>query len=373
MIHWERKTIARNSPSPSTPAEACDALAWPHVALHADDQSLPLTGLASADEPGNDDLDGLDDALFPFLADDEHPAADETDELLDLYFNEAGQVRLLTHQEEIDLAKRIARAEWAKTHLAEVDAHLSLDERSDPAAHIADGTRAEEHLIRANARLVISIAKQYVGCGLPLLDLIQEGNIGLIRAARKFGYERGTRFSTYAIWWIRQAVSRAVADKGRTIRIPVHVGGQINRLRRVSLTLTQSLGRDPSLDELAESLATTPARVSNLLAVARHPIRLETSTDEDDESAIIDFVADIDGPQPAEAVERQMVDEALARNLERLPIRELTIVQLRFGLLDDPPQSCAEIGRRLGYSRERIRQLEAQALKRLRKWSISSA
>ncbi|MHB8628885.1 MAG: sigma-70 family RNA polymerase sigma factor [Aggregatilineales bacterium] len=342
------------------------------VSLPTNGHAVLVDAFAPTDKPSDADLDRFDDGLIDPIDKAHYQATPETDELLDLYLNEAGQARLLTHAEEIDLAKRIALAEHVKAHITEAGAHLSRDERNDLAAYIADGTCAEEHLIRANTRLVISVARQYVGCGLPLLDLIQEGNIGLIRAVRKFEYERGNRFSTYATWWIRQAVSRAVADKGRTIRIPVHVGVQINRLRRVSLALTQSLGRDPSLDELAAVLATTPDKVSELLVIAYHPVPLEASTDEEGESEIIDFVADTDSPQPAEAVEQQMVDEALARNLERLPTHELTIVQLRFGLLDDQPQSCAEIGRQLGYSRERIRQLEAQALKRLRRWSMES-
>jgi RNA polymerase primary sigma factor len=243
---------------------------------------------------------------------------------------------------------------------------LSLEERRELEAAVADGEAAQEYLIRANSRLVISVAKKYIGRGVHFLDLIQEGNIGLIRAARKFEYRRGHKFSTYATWWIRQAVSRAVADQGRTIRVPVHMGDQINRLRRVSTQLTQELGREPTTEELAEAMQTTPDKIGNLLEISRRPISLETPIEEDADSEFGDFVEDKSSPQPAEIVTQNLLREHLNRVLARLPEREAHILQLRYGLLDGETHTLEEVGREIGVTRERVRQLEAQALNRLR-------
>ena len=225
---------------------------------------------------------------------------------------------------------------------------------------------AQEYLVRANSRLVISVAKKYIGRGVHFLDLIQEGNIGLIRAARKFEYQRGHKFSTYATWWIRQAVSRAVADQGRTIRVPVHMGDQINRLRRVSTQLTQEFGREPTTDELAYAMETTPDKISNLIEISRRPISLETPIEEDADSEFGDFIEDKSSPQPAEVVTQNLLREHLQQVLARLPEREAHILELRYGLLDGETHTLEEVGRQIGVTRERVRQLEAQALNRLR-------
>jgi RNA polymerase primary sigma factor len=213
---------------------------------------------------------------------------------------------------------------------------------------------------------VISVAKKYIGRGVPFLDLIQEGNIGLIRAARKFDYHRGHKFSTYATWWIRQAVTRAIADQGRTIRVPVHMGDQINRLIRVSHQLTQELGHDPSSEELAEALEVPVKKAEQMIQVARRPLSLETPTDEDEDSVLGDFIEDAEALAPAEAVTQNMLKEQIQDILLSLPPREVRILQLRYGLVDGESYTLEEVGKKLGVTRERVRQIEAQALSRLR-------
>jgi len=244
-----------------------------------------------------------------------------------------------------------------------------LDDIYDLKDVIYDGELAQEHLIRANARLVISVAKKYIGRGVPFLDLIQEGNIGLIRATNKFEYQRGHKFSTYATWWIRQAVSRAVADQGRTIRVPVHMGDQLNRMRRVQLNLLQELGREPSIQELAEGMETTPDKVENLLEIARRPVSLETPIDDEGDSTFGDFVEDANSPAPADEVATHLLSEQLQGALDRLPAREAQILRLRYGLEDGRVYTLEEVGQTIGVTRERVRQLEAQALNRLRQSS----
>ncbi len=325
--------------------------------------------LVAPDEPSDEELEDLDPLLVDLITDAGYQQALETDDTVGLYLKEAGSVPLLAYEEEVSLAKRMEAGVLAQEQIAEFGDQLPLDDRYDLDALIHDASMAEEHLIRANSRLVISIAKKYIGRGVSFLDLIQEGNIGLIRAARKFEYRRGHKFSTYATWWIRQAVGRAVADQGRTIRVPVHMGDQINRLRRVSLTLTQDLGRDPTTDELAVAMETTPDKISDLIEIARRPISLETPTDEDEESEIGDFVEDTNSPAPDEATEREMLGEYLQTALDRLPERESKILQLRYGLLDGESHTLEEVGKTMGVTRERVRQLEAQALNRLRRSS----
>jgi RNA polymerase primary sigma factor len=288
-----------------------------------------------------------------------------------LYLKEAGRVPLLTAEEEVHLAKRMEVAEQARLILEERGDSLPLDDVYTLRDQIYDGELAQEHLIRANARLVISVAKKYIGRGVPFLDLIQEGNIGLIRATNKFEYQRGHKFSTYATWWIRQAVSRAVADQGRTIRVPVHMGDQLNRMRRVQMRLTQDLGREPTMDELAIGMETTPDKVENLLEIARRPVSLETPIDEEGDSTFGDFVEDVNSPAPAEEVATNLLHEQLKGALDRLPPREAQILRLRYGLEDGRVYTLEEVGQTIGVTRERVRQLEAQALNRLRQSSAN--
>jgi len=235
---------------------------------------------------------------------------------------------------------------------------------------IEDGWAAREHLITANSRLVISVAKKYMGRGVPFLDLIQEGNIGLIRATKKFDYRRGHKFSTYATWWIRQAVTRAIADQGRTIRVPVHMGDQINKLLRVQHQLTQRLGREPTVEELAIALDVPPKKVENMIQVARRPLSLETPTDDEEDSVLGDFIEDDEAPPPDESATYNLLREHLEEVLNGLPPREVRILQLRYGLLDGQAYTLEEVGRKMGVTRERVRQIEAQALSRLRHPSI---
>jgi RNA polymerase primary sigma factor len=299
-----------------------------------------------------------------FTVDENYLANIDTDDTIGLYLKEVGRVPLLTAEEEVELAQRIERGRLAREELAR--GNVSPRRRQELQLLIEDGWAAREHLITANSRLVISVAKKYMGRGVPFLDLIQEGNIGLIRAAKKFDYRRGHKFSTYATWWIRQAVTRAIADQGRTIRVPVHMGDQINKLLRVQHQLTQRLGRDPSVEELAVALDVTPQKVENMIQVARRPLSLETPTDDEEDSVLGDFIQDEEVPAPDETATYNLLREHLDTVLNALPPREVRILQLRYGLLDGQAYTLEEVGRKMGVTRERVRQIEAQALSRLR-------
>ena len=352
--------------------EIMESLAQSGTVVLAEPPPVVPDGVDVLDIPGDEDLEDLA-VIDPFdidlIEDDGYQQAIETDDVVGLYLKEAGRVPLLTADEEVRLAKRMEAARLAEEQIEEMGDALPLELGAELREIIEDGRQAQEHLVQANSRLVISVAKKYTGRGVPFLDLIQEGNIGLIRAARKFEYQRGHKFSTYATWWIRQAVSRAVADQGRTIRVPVHMGDQINRLRRVSLRLTQELGRDPTMDELARALQTTADKVNTLLEISRRPISLEAPTDEDEETEIGDFVEDTRTPAPSDVTDQEMLRIHLADALDRLPDREAHILQLRYGLLDGEMHTLEEVGKAIGVTRERVRQLEAQALNRLRRSS----
>jgi RNA polymerase primary sigma factor len=308
--------------------------------------------------------DELDDTHRDLVVEDNYLANIDTDDTIGLYLKEVGRVPLLTAIEEVELAQRIERGRLSREELAR--GNVSPRRRQDLQLLIEDGWAAREHLITANSRLVISVAKKYMGRGVPFLDLIQEGNIGLIRAAKKFDYRRGHKFSTYATWWIRQAVTRAIADQGRTIRVPVHMGDQINKLLRVQHQLTQRLGRDPSVEELAEALDVTPQKVENMIQVARRPLSLETPTDDEEDSVLGDFIQDEEVPAPDDTATYNLLREHLETVLNGLPPREVRILQLRYGLLDGQAYTLEEVGRKMGVTRERVRQIEAQALSRLR-------
>ncbi|MEA3340540.1 MAG: sigma-70 family RNA polymerase sigma factor [Chloroflexota bacterium] len=286
------------------------------------------------------------------------------DDTIGLYLKEIGRVPLLTAEEEVILAKRM-EAGWTAQEKLDQNG-LDPEKRGEIKATAQDGLFAREHLIRANSRLVISVAKKYIGRGVPFLDLIQEGNIGLIRAANKFNYHLGHKFSTYATWWIRQAVTRAIADQSRTIRVPVHMGDQINKLLRISHRLTQELGRRPIPEELAEALEIPPYKVKNMLKVARRPLSLEMPTDDEGSSELGDFIEDEDSAAPDEEVTSAMLRELLHYTLQELPPREVRILQMRYGLVDGETYTLEEVGQKLGVTRERVRQIEAQALSRLR-------
>jgi RNA polymerase primary sigma factor len=332
----------------------------PNTVLEQDDE-LDLFEPEEAELAAWLDDDLTDDAGYQQALD--------SDDVVGLYLKEAGRVPLLTAEEEVMLARRMEAAAIAQRQLDEAGDSLPLDDVYTLRDIIYDGELAQEHLVRANARLVISVAKKYIGRGVPFLDLIQEGNIGLIRATRKFDYRRGHKFSTYATWWIRQAVSRAVADQGRTIRVPVHMGDQLNRMRRIQMRLTQELGRDPSIEELAVGMETTPDKIEHLLEIARRPVSLETPIDEEGDSTFGDFVEDVNSPAPAEEVATNLLHEQLKTALDRLPVREAQILRLRYGLEDGRVYTLEEVGHAIGVTRERVRQLEAQALNRLRQSS----
>jgi RNA polymerase primary sigma factor len=309
--------------------------------------------MSDEDEDDDDDLD--DRAFFEAV---------EADDTIGLYLKEIGRVDLLTAEEEVSLASRMERGVLAREALTRngIDAVL----RWELQKQVNDGLAAREHLISANSRLVISVAKKYIGRGVPFLDLIQEGNIGLIRAAKKFDYHRGHKFSTYATWWIRQAVTRAIADQGRTIRVPVHMGDQINKLIRTSHRLTQDLGREPTVQELANALEVPFRKAEQMIKVARRPLSLEMPTDDEADSVLGDFIEDSESPEPVEMVTSGMLRDQLNDILAGLPPREVRILQMRYGLVDGETYTLEEVGKKLGVTRERVRQIEAQALSRLR-------
>jgi RNA polymerase primary sigma factor len=289
----------------------------------------------------------------------------EIDDTIGLYLKEIGKVALLTAEEEVSLAMRMESAKKAQARLG-AGRYGSDEKRYELERQLEDGIDAREHLIRANSRLVISVAKKYIGRGVPFLDLIQEGNIGLIRASNKFDYKRGHKFSTYATWWIRQAVTRAIADQSRTIRVPVHMGDQINKMLRISHQLTQRLGRSPSPEELAAEMEIPARKVEQMLDVARRPLSLEMPTDDEGESTLGDFVEDTESPSPPDRVSSGMLRDQLMEILVDLPPREVKILQMRYGLLDGQTYTLEQVGKKLGVTRERVRQIEAQALSRLR-------
>jgi RNA polymerase primary sigma factor len=331
---------------------------------------IPFVEDTNTTEPSEDELAIPEEAVEaePELDLDDYLANIDTDDTIGLYLKEVSRVPLLTAYEEVQLAQRIENGRMSREELAKGNA--SPRRRQELRSLIEDGWAAREHLITANSRLVISVAKKYMGRGVPFLDLIQEGNIGLIRATKKFDYRRGHKFSTYATWWIRQAVTRAIADQGRTIRVPVHMGDQINKLLRIQHQLTQRLGREPSVDELANALEVPPKKVENMIQVARRPLSLETPTDDEEDSVLGDFIEDDEAAPPDDTATYNLLREHLGEVLNSLPPREVRILQLRYGLLDGQAYTLEEVGRKMGVTRERVRQIEAQALSRLRHPSV---
>ncbi len=286
-----------------------------------------------------------------------------------LYLHEIGATDLLTMEEEVWLSKRIELGRYAVERLLEVD--LPGSERKSLEALKRDGELARDHLIQANLRLVVSVAKRYVGRGMSFLDLIQEGNIGLMKATEKFDYKRGFKFSTYATWWIRQAITRAISDQSRTIRLPVHVGETINRVRKVAHRLQQIYEREPSEDEVARALDLTTDRVRQILDHSRTPISLESPVGTEGDAFLGDFIEDDKLPLPIDLAAHQLMKEQIAEALSKLAERERKIIELRFGLADGKYRTLEEVGREFGITRERIRQIEAKALRKLRHPSYS--
>ena len=319
---------------------------------------------------------GEDEEIFVFGDDDDLPAAQvavagATADPVKDYLKQIGKVPLLNAEQEVELAKRIEAGLFAEEKLAEGRRSLSTDARIDLEWIAEDGTRAKNHLLEANLRLVVSLAKRYTGRGMLFLDLIQEGNLGLIRAVEKFDYTKGYKFSTYATWWIRQAITRAMADQARTIRIPVHMVEVINKLARVQRQMLQDLGREPTPDELAVELDMTPEKVIEVQKYGREPISLHTPLGEDGDSEFGDLIEDSEAIQPGEAVSFTLLQEQLHSVLDTLSEREAGVVSMRFGLTDGQPKTLDEIGKVYGVTRERIRQIESKTMSKLRHTSRS--
>ena len=287
------------------------------------------------------------------------------------YLKEIARVPLLTGPEEVSLAKRIEAGSVAAGVLldARADGTLSAmasEQRRQLAAQVRDGKAAKAHLTQANLRLVVSIAKRYGNRGLPLLDLIQEGNLGLMRAVEKFDHARGFKFSTYATWWIRQAITRAIADQARTIRIPVHMVDSMNRVLLVQRQMAQELEREPTVNELAVRVDSTPERVREMLRIAQDPLSLDSPMGDFDDASLSDFIADKSAEAPPDSAARKMLNDALDETLDGLSERERAVVRMRFGLDDGQPHTLEEVGREFGVTRERIRQIESKTLAKLR-------
>jgi len=324
-------------------------------------------GQAEGKAPG----EGGDDEIFVFGDDDDDlPAAQvavagATADPVKDYLKQIGKVPLLNAEQEVELAKRIEAGLFAEEKLAESE-RMHVEQRIDLEWIAEDGRRAKNHLLEANLRLVVSLAKRYTGRGMLFLDLIQEGNLGLIRAVEKFDYTKGYKFSTYATWWIRQAITRAMADQARTIRIPVHMVEVINKLARVQRQMLQDLGREPTPEELAVELDMTPEKVVEVQKYGREPISLHTPLGEDGDSEFGDLIEDSEAIQPGEAVSFTLLQEQLHSVLDTLSEREAGVVSMRFGLTDGQPKTLDEIGKVYGVTRERIRQIESKTMSKLR-------
>ena len=331
--------------SADLPAEALDAVL----------QALGAAGVTVL-EPQDDD---------PAPATDESPAqAGPTSDPVRLYLKEIGKVPLLTAELEVDLAKAVEAGLFAAEKLLQPG--LSQAERRDLELVQFEGVIAKRHLVEANLRLVVSIAKRYVGRGMLFLDLIQEGNLGLIRAVEKFDYEKGFKFSTYATWWIRQAITRAIADQARTIRIPVHMVETINKLVRLQRTMLQELGREPTPEELGAAMELSPEKVLEIQKLAQEPVSLDTPIGTEEDSHLGDFIEDSDAVVPAEAASFLLMQAQLSDVLHSLTEREQQVISLRYGLHDGTPRTLEEVGREFGVTRERIRQIESKTLSKLR-------
>ncbi|MFI6503022.1 RNA polymerase sigma factor [Nonomuraea typhae] len=328
-----------------------------------------------AAEPGADDEP--DELTLSASAEDADEDADLEQEPLDLddnqsvmgdsvhtYLKSIGRRTLLTAAEEVELARRIEAGLYAEYKLDDDDCPMAM--RDDLEMVAEDGRRAKDHMLEANLRLVVSVAKKYTDRGMSLLDVVQEGNLGLIRAVEKFDYTKGFKFSTYAMWWIRQAIQRGFADSARTIRLPVHVLEMLSKLSRIERDMHQRLGREPTPEELAVELDKTPDQIEELLRTSRQPISLNATIGEDGETTIGDLIEDVDSPEASEIVDRQLLGDQLRGVLENLSPRESKIMALRFGLVDGKPHTLDEIGKHLGLTRERIRQLEKESLSKLR-------
>jgi RNA polymerase primary sigma factor len=352
----------QDTPPPMTPVPASAADPLPDGVPPLPDEPPPEALVPVALIETDDRDDRPDDPPAAAIDDSHGPSAD----LFRQYLREIGRIPLLTAVQEVELARAVEAGLFAEEYL---DAHPGLAEEplvSDLDKLIVLGRIAKRRLIEANLRLVVSVAKRYVGRGLTMLDLVQEGNLGLIRAVEKFDYARGYKFSTYATWWIRQAMSRALADQARTIRVPVHVVELINRVVRVQRRLLQERGCEPTAAEVAEVLEILPARVGEVLRLAQEPVSLHAPVGEEDDIALGDLIEDVDATSPVESAAFLLLRQHLEVVLSTLNDRERRVVQLRYGLVDGRPRTLEEIGRLFGVTRERIRQIESKTLNKLR-------
>jgi RNA polymerase primary sigma factor len=316
-------------------------------------------------EPAEEDLDDEPPSRAAVAEEEAAAKASPTNDPVRMYLKEIGRVPLLTAEEEVDLAKRVEAGLFASEKLA-LQRGIAAGMRRDLELIERDGQFAKKRLIEANLRLVVSIAKRYVGRGMLFLDLIQEGNLGLIRAVEKFDYTKGYKFSTYATWWIRQAITRAIADQARTIRIPVHMVETINKLVRIQRQLLQDLGREPTPEEIGVEMELPPERVREIQKLSQEPVSLETPIGEEDDSNLGDFIEDSDAVVPIDAASFILLQEQLDSILHTLSEREKKVIQLRFGLSDGHPRTLEEVGKEFGVTRERIRQIESKTLSKLR-------
>ncbi|TAL24883.1 MAG: RNA polymerase sigma factor [Frankiales bacterium] len=363
----ERKAAATSTPATASTKAAPKAKTAPKQT-----RAEAEAAVAEAALPEGDTVFAEPAAAPVVVADEDKPLAlDEPPPGIDLvkaYLREIGRVALLTAEMEVDLAKRIEAGLFATYKLsqhASGETKIPAAMRRDLAEIERDGEVAKRHLLEANLRLVVSLAKRYQGRGLDLLDLVQEGNLGLVRAVEKFDYAKGYKFSTYATWWIRQALQRALADQGRTIRVPVHMAELITKVTRTRRDLTQSLGREPTSEEIGEPLAMTAEKVEEILRHGRDTLSLQAPVG-DDEAVLGDFIHDVDSIDPQAAVETQMLHGQLSEVLDSLPERSAIVMRMRFGLDDGRPRTLDEVGRFLGLTRERIRQIERDTLAEIR-------
>ncbi|MGP4100833.1 RNA polymerase sigma factor [Nonomuraea sp. KM90] len=346
------KTTGRKAGEAKNATSEAAKAVTPSEAKPEHEEDVPDDLALSAEELENEPLD-LDDTQS-VMGDSVHT-----------YLKSIGRRTLLTAAQEVELARRIEAGLYAEYKL-ETHPDLPAAVQDDLHLVVEDGRLAKDHMLEANLRLVVSVAKKYTDRGMSLLDVVQEGNLGLIRAVEKFDYTKGFKFSTYAMWWIRQAIQRGFADSARTIRLPVHVLEMLSKLSRVERDMHQRLGREPTPEELAVELDKTPDQIEELLRTSRQPISLNATIGEDGETTIGDLIEDVDSPEASEIVDRQLLGDQLRGVLDNLSPRESKIMALRFGLVDGKPHTLDEIGKHLGLTRERIRQLEKESLSKLR-------
>ncbi|MCW0214505.1 MAG: sigma-70 family RNA polymerase sigma factor [Pseudonocardia sp.] len=353
------KPAARKSPVRTSGASNRSARRLPSQRTSSDDTEVVDTETTDASTPtGRPELTAED-------LDAQSPAAD----LVRVYLNGIGKTALLTAAQEVDLARRIEAGVFAKYKLdtaAETGEVIDEDLARDYRAIVRDGSRARNHLLEANLRLVVSLAKRYTGRGMPLLDLIQEGNLGLIRAVEKFDYAKGFKFSTYATWWIRQAITRGMADQARTIRLPVHLVEQVNKLARIKRDMHQRMGREATHEEMAEESGLPIEKIADLLDHARDPVSLDMPVGNDEEAPLGDFIEDAEAADAENTVISHLLHDDLRRVLSTLEDREQAVIRMRYGLDDGQPRTLDQIGRRFGLSRERVRQIEREVMAKLR-------